>query len=70
MLILFRLGAKFVAIYGVKFGLEDLLRVKDLTFRNSEPKFPFSPSDHCNVQLIWCLRVENVAKLSLPASNG
>ena len=39
MLILFRLGAKFVAIYafflGVKFGWEDLLRLKDLTFRNS-----------------------------------
>ena len=39
MLISFLLGAKFVAIYalflGVKFGLEDLLRVKDLTFRNS-----------------------------------
>ena len=25
----------FCAFLGVKFGLEDLLRVKDLTFRNS-----------------------------------
>ena len=39
MLILILLGVKFVAIYAlflwVKFGLGDLLRVKDLTFRNS-----------------------------------
>ena len=39
MLTFFLLGAKSVAInalfWGVKFGLEDLLRVKVLTFRNS-----------------------------------
>ena len=41
MLISFLPGAKFVVIYalflGVKYGLEDLLRVKDLTFCNSVP---------------------------------
>ena len=57
MLILFRLGAKFVAIYlGVKFGLEDLLRVKVLTFRNSGGKIPLILASPAALLAAQCTR--------------